>query len=257
MNPQLPPLIDLQALDLRITELKELQRKTPELIQAAEAPLREVARLLAEAKVSLEALLKERRDRERDLEAQEAHIEKLKARQSELKTNKEYQAHLFELELANKKKGEIEESILLSMERIEAKQQEVKQTQARVAEAERLFGQEKSRLETLAANQVKELVELEEKQRTVAATVDKDLLARYTKLKTIRKDMALAPVRDGICFGCRLQLPPQLVAAVKRSDELQTCSYCHRILYWEGDPVSASADIAQPVEEEDDIQETV
>lgn len=257
MNPQLPPLIALQALDLRIAELKELQRKTPEIIHAAEAPLREATGLLAEAKASLDVLLKERRDRERDLEAQEAHIEKLKARQSELKTNKEYQAHLFELELGNKKKGEIEEQILLYMERVEARQQDVRRVQARVADAERVFGQEKSGQETRAADQVKELADLEEKHRAVAIAVEKDLLALYTKLKAVRKDLALAPVRDGICFGCRLQLPPQLVTAVKRSDELQTCSYCHRILYWEGEPVSTSTDTVQPVEEEDDIQETV
>ncbi|MBI4401288.1 MAG: hypothetical protein HY581_06625 [Nitrospirae bacterium] len=258
MNPQLPPLIELQALDLRIVEIKELQRKTPELIASAEAPLREATRLLKEATVSVEALTKERRGRERDLEAHEAQTEKLKARLTELKTNKEYQAYLFEIEMANKKKGEIEEQILVLMEGIETKQQEVKRAQAKVAEAERQFAQEKNRLEALAAGLVKELAELEEKQRVLTATVDKELLDRYAKLKAARKDLALAPVRDGICCGCRLQLPPQLVAEVKRSDVLQTCSYCHRILYWEGEPVNASVVAAEPLDRaEDDMQETV
>jgi len=35
--------------------------------------------------------------------------------------------------------------------------------------------------------------------------------------------------------GCRLQIPPQLVAEVKRSQDLHTCPYCHRLLYWDGD----------------------
>ena len=43
----------------------------------------------------------------------------MKSRLSELKSNKEYQAHLFEIEVANKKKGVIEEKILLCMEKIE------------------------------------------------------------------------------------------------------------------------------------------
>jgi hypothetical protein len=139
--------------------------------------------------------------------------------------------------MANKRKGEIEEQILLLMERIEKHQQEAKQAQAKATEAERVFQQEKSRLEKLLAGLGAELVQLEQKHQEIAAGVDKALLERYMKLKAMRKDLGVVPVRNGICTGCRLQLPPQLVAEVKRSDQLLTCSYCHRILYWEGDQV--------------------
>ncbi len=241
MNPQLSPLIELQTLDLRIMEIKDQQRKTPDLIQSAEAPLKDAQQALKQATGSVEILVKDRRDKERDLETQEDHISKLRGRLTELKTNKEYQAHLFEIEMANKKKGEIEEQILLLMERIEKHQQEAKQAQAKATEAERMFQQEKSRLEKLLADLGAELVQLEQKHREIAAGIDKALLERYRKLKVMRKDLGVVPVRNGICSGCRLQLPPQLVAEVKRSDQLLTCSYCHRILYWEGD----QADLAK------------
>jgi predicted nucleic acid-binding Zn-ribbon protein len=71
--------------------------------------------------------------------------------------------------------------------------------------------------------------------------LDKKLMARYAKLKAARKDVAIVAIRNGICAGCRLQLPPQLLAEVKRSEDLQSCSYCHRILYWEGEPAGVSA----------------
>jgi hypothetical protein len=38
-----------------------------------------------------------------------------------------------------------------------------------------------------------------------------------------------------MCSGCRLQIPPQLIAEVKRSQDLHTCPYCHRMLYWDGE----------------------
>ncbi|HEV8540488.1 MAG TPA: C4-type zinc ribbon domain-containing protein [Nitrospiraceae bacterium] len=261
MNPQLIPLIELQTLDLRVSEIREQQRKTPQLIDAAEAPYKEALRLQQEAKAALEALSKERRDRERDLEAHEGQTDKMKTRLSELKTNKEYQAHLFEIEMANKKKGEIEEQILMLMEKMEARQKEIKEVQVKAAEAERRFQQEKGKLETAAADLASELTQLEQKQRDVTAIVGKDLLNRYTKLKATRKDLALAPIRNGICWGCRLQIPPQLVAEVRRSEGLLTCSYCQRILYVEAEPVIVPAARAGPTEEEleaaeDDVQTT-
>jgi uncharacterized protein len=236
LNPSLKPLIDLQSLDLRIVEIKEQQRRIPEQKAAAEAPLKESRRRLQDITAAVETLAKERRSVERDLESHEAQIQKLRGRLSELKTNKEYQAHLFEIEMANKKKSEIEDQILSFMERIERAQQDTKQIQASVAEAERAFNQEQTRLQTLGDRLAVELAGLEENRQGLTRLLDKDLLDRYNRLKSKLKALALAPIRNGICFGCRLQLPPQLVAEVKRSDVLQSCSYCQRILYWEGEP---------------------
>lgn len=250
MNPQLPVLIELQALDLRMLEIKEQERKIPFLIKAAETPLQEARQHLQTVSALVENLSKERRNRERDLEAHEVQTEKLRSRLMELKTNKEYQAHLFEIEMANKKKSEIEEEILTLMERIEKDQEEARQAKARVTESERLFAQEKSRLEALSASLQAELCQLEKKREEVVARLEKGLLDRYSKLKAGRRDVAVVPVRNGICTGCRLQLPPQLVAEVRRSDVLQTCSYCHRILYWEGEPVSVATEAAVRNQEE-------
>jgi predicted nucleic acid-binding Zn-ribbon protein len=254
LNPQLPPLIDLQTLDLRIQEITEQHRKIPVLLDAAEAPLRESQLQMNQSATALEASTKERRDRERDLDVHEGQVDKLRARLTELKTNKEYQAHLFEIEMANKKKGEIEEHILTLMERVEQQQQAAKDAKARAMEAEKIYTGEKQRLESQAATLKAELTELEKKRAQLAQAVDSSLLARYNKLKGSRKD-ALAPVRNGICFGCRLQLPPQLVAEVKRSDALLSCSYCHRILYWEGEAVTES--VGAPPSEKEEAEEIV
>jgi uncharacterized protein len=240
LHPQLPTLIELQALDLRILDVKEQERKLPSLLQAAESPLQEVTVLLQGLTADLDKSVKERRDRESDLEAHESQVAKLRARLSELKTNKEYQAHLFEIEMANKKKGAIEEHVLLLMERIEKVQREMTQGKVKADEVKRLFTAEKERLDALTDRFKKEMTELEERRRALTAALDSALLARYDKIKATRKDVAIAPIRNGICSGCRLQLPPQLVAEVKRSDELQTCSYCHRILYWEGEPAAVT-----------------
>jgi len=243
---QLSPLIELQRLDLRAAEITDQRRKIPQRLEVSEAPLRDARKALQEATVSVEGLVKERRSHEKDLEAHEDRISKMKDRASQLKTNQEYQAHLFEVELANKKKGEIEEKILLAMESIEQLQQKMKAFQAKVGEAEKLFSAEKATLDELDRTLAAELAELDLKRQAVSAQVEKPLLARYTKLKSARKDQALAPLRGGICLGCRLQLAPQLVAEVKRMQDLHTCPYCYRMLYWEGEPATETA---TPVQE--------
>jgi len=236
LNLQLSPLIELQKLDLRIADLKEQRRRIPERLEVSEAPVRDVKRVLQDASTSLDAVNKERRSHEKDLEAHEDRIGKMKDRAAQLKTNQEYQAHLFEVELANKKRGEFEEKILLAMEQIEQTQQTITAAQAQLKESEALFVKEKAvwgeKDRVLAA----ELAELEKKQAQLSGQVEKGLFARYSKLKAMRKEPALVLVKDGICVGCRLQLPPQLISQVKRGDDVHACPYCYRMLYWEGEP---------------------
>jgi predicted nucleic acid-binding Zn-ribbon protein len=237
LNLKLTPLVELQKLDLRIMEINEIRRKIPERLLAAEAPLREAVQLLSDTKAAVEAAIKERRSHEKDLEAHEAQTEKMKSRLSELKTNKEYQAYLFEIELANKKRGDFEEKILIWMDKIDQLQRSAKETQEKVKALEAVFAQEKKVLDEQNHALAAELARVETQRQGVSGRVEKSLLERYNQIKAVRKDQPLAAVRSGICAGCRLQIPPQLIAEVKRSEDLHVCPYCHRILYWEGDPV--------------------
>src|SRR5215510_9295626 len=123
--------------------IKEQRRKIPEKLRAVDALRREAQQLHQQTSASIELLIKERRSHEQDLEAHEAHTEKMKSRLSELKSNKEYQAHLFEIEVANKKKGDIEEKILLCMEKIEQVQHMAKEAQEKLSAIEKAFAQEK------------------------------------------------------------------------------------------------------------------
>jgi uncharacterized protein len=238
VNQKLTPLVALQKVDLRLLEVTELRRKIPDRLHAAEAPLREAAQALQQSTAQMDALVKERRSHEKDLDAHEAQTEKMRSRLSELKTNKEYQAHLFEIELANKKRGDFEEKILVCMEHIDQLQRRVKEMQEQVKALEAAFAREKTALEEQDRALAEELAGLEAQQREAAAGVEKPLLERYNQIKAARKDQALAAVRDGICAGCRLQIPPQLIAQVKRSEDLHVCPYCRRMLYWEGEPVT-------------------
>ena len=245
MNPQLAPLVQLQALDLRGTEIQDQRKKIPILIQQAEQSLTQAMDSLQQATQVADRSLKARRDLEHELETQEQHISKLKGRVTEIKKNTEYQAHLFEIQVAEKKKGEIEEQILLLMEQAEKEQEAVKAAQERVNAAKKLHADETQQIEALDAKLAEELKELDGRRAEAVQHVEKALLARYTKLKSTRKDLAVVRVISGTCSGCRLQLAPQLVAEVKRSLELHTCTFCNRILYYEEDATEESQAVSE------------
>ena len=138
---------------------------------------REAQQRYQQTSASVELLIKERRSHEQDLEVHEAHTEKMKSRLSELKSNKEYQAHLFEIEVANKKKGDIVEKILLSMEKIEQLQRTTKEAQEKLSATEKAFREGKQALDELERTLSAELSDLEAQQQARdRARRERDLL---------------------------------------------------------------------------------
>ena len=176
---------------------------------------------------------KQHREGEQELSLQEEHLQNSRSRLNKLKTNMEYQPHLVEIELARKKKDSLEEAVLKILEQVERNEQEAKDLQIKMGEVEQAFAHAKEQGESAITALEHELSVFEEQHGELTKRMGPALLTSYTKLKLLRKGLVIAKVEDGTCLGCRLRLPPQLVADVKRTDELLNCVYCHRILYWE------------------------
>ncbi len=231
MNFQLSLLVQLQRLDLKLHRLEERQRQIPQRLHAVELPVARARKHSEDLKALSETIAADRRSGEQDLSAHESHVHKMRARLNELKTNKEYQAHLFEIELANKKKDALEERVLLAMERAEAKGKELEEVEKLLQDLTQTLEQEKVELESLSVKLTDEVTRIEREKESLLASLEKQVYTRYSMLKSSLKLVVVATVHGETCQGCQLQIPPQLVSSVKRADQLLTCPYCHRILY--------------------------
>ncbi len=232
MNEQLALLIRLQDLDTQLDANVEKRRQVPLLIEAAAKPVEDATAELGKAQSDLDALNRDRREKEQDLKEREERIEKLKGRSAEIKSNKEYQAHLFEIELAQQEKGTVEERLLEMMDRAEALQGTIKRCEDALATRKREHEQERARIESEGRATEAETERLSADVRALVEHLSPGNRQTYDRLKTTRKGLAVVPLRNGACQGCRLALPPQLVADLRKNDKLLTCTYCHRILFW-------------------------
>src|SRR2546422_7876208 len=149
MKEHLDRLIALQEADLRLEEIAERKRRIPEMVEAVRQPLLTAQATWDSLKQEVDKLTKDRKSCEQDLAGQEQAISKLQDRttKGEIKTNREYQAHLVEIELAKKKKGEIEEQLLILMDQVDTKKKDLAQAEAAAKEADKRLTAEKASLE--------------------------------------------------------------------------------------------------------------
>ena len=134
MEKQLSLLIQLQEIDTKIRSLAEQKNRLPELLASLDRQRTASREELEKTREGLQTAQKNKRDRDKDLEVGAQKVEKLKARTSEIKNNKEYQALLKEIETGEQENKVIEDEILGLMEKIDA-------AAAAITEAEKKAGE--------------------------------------------------------------------------------------------------------------------
>jgi len=75
--------------------------------------------------------------------------------------------------------------------------------------------------------------ELQTKREQFVTAIDPELLKRYEALRRSKQGRAVSKVEQNSCQWCRVILTPSEMQRVRASTELQTCSNCGRILYYD------------------------
>lgn len=235
MNDQLRYLIELQQIDSKILEKKRIMDEVPAKILKAELPFKESLSAFDKRKQRHESLEKKKRDKERELDDINEKIKKLKARTAEIKTNKEYQAHLKEIEAAEKERYSVEDEILILMEEIDASSKEIRSEEARLRAERDKIETSKKKLEKEALEAEEELLAFKEARSRVVDVIDGEIYDQYITLIELNDGIAVTDVKEAVCQGCNMNIPPQLFVEIKKNEEVIQCPQCHCILYYKND----------------------
>ena len=76
------------------------------------------------------------------------------------------------------------------------------------------------------------LAEFRQQRDDIGRDLDSDLLGLFNEVSETSGGMAVAEVRQEVCRGCFMNIPPQLYIEVQRCQRLIQCPQCNRILYF-------------------------
>ncbi|GAC1407509.1 MAG: C4-type zinc ribbon domain-containing protein [Ktedonobacteraceae bacterium] len=126
-----------------------------------------------------------------------------------------------------------EEAVLEDMDTTEALQEAMQRKLRELQKVEEDWQKESvalvSRREQLEVRQQ----ETQAKRTQLAATIAADVLHRYDAMRRTKQGRAISKVEQGSCQWCRVILTPSELQRVRLSGDLQTCTNCGRILYYE------------------------
>ncbi len=229
---QLKILVQLQEKDFRIAEIVEKQKNLPSIIASIRGKLDKAQQYLSESSNDFDMATKERKSLESLLKDAETKVTKLKEKIPEIKTNKEYHALLKEIDTAGQEKSDMEEKILILLERLDELKAIRTVKENEVKEEEKVFNREKEIIEKDFSQLTEMLKELESHKAGIVSQLDLKLFSEYNRLLADKKGLAVVSVKDEHCLGCHMRIPPQIFAEIKKNDKISYCLNCKRILYW-------------------------
>lgn len=224
-------LIELQEIDSAIIGKADILEVLPKKVSSVEQPLRDAQSSYEKLKQRCEVFVKKKKEKEQALDDVNEKIKKLKSRVSEIKTNKEYQAHLKEIEAAEKERGAVEDEILSLMETLDAANKDLGGQGVKVKAEEGRIEAFRQETQREAREIEKELGELRSHRTALINRIDKELYSLYSKLFDTKRGLAVVETRDEVCQGCNMNIPPQLFVEIKKNERIIQCPQCTRILY--------------------------
>ncbi len=233
MNKHLSLLISLQGLDTEAAKHKIKKKDLPVRVARLNDVMSKESQVFADNKKKYDELTAQHRELEAKLKRGLDGLNKAKDRLGEVKTNKEYQAILKEIDNGEVRNSEIETEIICLLEEIDQRKQSLDEEEKQKERRTRQYENEKQQILSEMESLDEKNLGCTEQYEKLLENIPKDLIRRYEMIKALNNGTAVVSVWKGVCGGCHMNIPPQLYNELQKSDELLSCPNCSRIIYWQ------------------------
>jgi len=225
-------LLKLQIIDYDLGELERSKEYIPDMIENLRREIDETdeqhqiaEKELSESKIAQKKL---------ELEAASKHeeLKKLQSQMMSIKTNKEYDALISQIDNVKEAINEREDQILELIEKIEKLDGSIEELKSR---AEKTREQNDKQLAVLQEkmDSVGSKISIKESERNnIIVRVSRRTLSAYEIIRKNRGGDVIVPARKRACGACYKALSPHRIQEIKRGDQIITCDNCGRMLIW-------------------------
>jgi len=235
MLEMIEKLLVLQERDRQIRRVQaELAHIEPER-QVLKARASDAQGGVERARQKAKEIESHRKELELEVAAKKQMIDRYANQQLQTRKNEEYRALAHEIEMCKEAIFKIEDQEIELMEQAEANQKETVKAARVESETTKLADDQIADLTTREQNLKRELAELEASREELAAAVDDSAHARYDRLIKSKGENVVVGVQHGVCGGCHMRLPAQILVTCQAQQELVSCTNCGRILYYTRD----------------------
>ncbi len=229
MKEQLTYLLQLQAIDNKVRELETQRTSLPAKIEPLRKDLAKLEGMLTAERAKLTESETWKKQQTTLLEADQTALRAAKLKVQATKNGKEYNAATREVDHKRKSISDREVELKKMTEGLGSSTTVIAERDQAVQGLRDQLASEEAALAARLGQLDGDIAAASEGRDELRGKIDKEWVKTYDRL--VRRGVAVAPVVNGTCQGCRVRIPPQLNNILARGEALQTCDRCGRIIY--------------------------
>ena len=215
---QIRQLVELQKVDDAIFAVRQELESAPRQLDELQAKF-DASNAQRERIVEKLTHLQEQQKRlAMEIDDDSARIKKSKNKLMQVENTREYHAMMREMDSMEKINRSREEEKMTLME-------EVQRQNEALAELDLTHGALQAELEVRRDG-------LEEKIQLAQAVIPQPVFVRYEFIRKRLEHPVIVGVREGICSGCHIAIPPQSFIELQRGQQILSCPNCQRLIFW-------------------------
>ena len=229
-NARIAILRTLHRIHRQLTDLRERLDRGPKQIRATENNVKRREEDLAKTKAEARALRMAADQKQLQLKSIEDKVKDLRRKLNAATSNREYQALLEQIAGHEMTNSVLSDEILEAMEKADAFQKNMAETEAALAAARHRTGEVRGEVAKREPLLKADIARLEAELQQAEATLPRDICEMYQRVVRQKGEDALAAIENQCCDGCNQQVPLNLVSQVMMGQPV-FCKSCGRLLY--------------------------
>jgi len=175
---------------------------------------------------------------ELELQTLENELAKYQSQMKIIKTNKEYDALMAEMETRKTKISKGEDELLKIMNEMEELNSKIPEYKQKLNETKKANQSQLNELKKEIDSIGTKIKIKEDERKNVVVRISKPAAAIYERVRKGKGEVVVVTVKKKACSGCYKSFPPQRIQEIRKGDGIICCDNCGRILIWNSDSES-------------------
>ncbi|HLU51617.1 MAG TPA: C4-type zinc ribbon domain-containing protein [Flavobacteriaceae bacterium] len=224
-------LYDLQLIDSRIDEIKNLRGELPLEVRDMEDEIEGLTIRIEKLKADLETTEDAIKGKQNLIEEARALIKKYKTQQDNVRNNREYNSLSKEIEYQELEIQLAEKQIKELKAQIAHKTEVITQSEERLTDRKAHLDHKKSELDGILSETQKEEEVLMAEAQKYRSQLEERLVVAYDRIRTkVKNGLAIVTIERGASGGSFFAIPPQMQMEIAARKRITTDEHSGRIL---------------------------
>jgi predicted nucleic acid-binding Zn-ribbon protein len=231
VEDRLRALYDLQLIDSRVDEIRNVRGELPLEVQDLEDEVEGLNTRLEKLSGNLELIDNEISSKKNLMEEAKTLIKKYSEQQKNVRNNREYNSLTKEIEFQELEIQLAEKHIKEFRAQIDQKKEVIAETKDRLKERQTHLKHKRGELDAILAETEKEELALIKKSEEYQEKIETRLIEAYHRIRTnVKNGLAVVAIERGASGGSFFTIPPQIQVEIASRKKVITDEHSGRIL---------------------------